>query len=291
MNASALYRGFSKAELDRAYSPSSKVESIEPFLKRYATESAGARAAHDPVRWQTLRYGSGDAETLDVFMPTRTPAPLLVFFHGGYWQALHKDDASFPATAITADGNAFAVNYTLAPQASMDQIVEECRRALEFLWAKRRELGIDERGLVVSGHSAGAHLTAMMMTTDWAARGVDPRFIKAALLLGGVYDLEPIRQSYVNDVVGMDAAMTRRNSPMFAAPMVGCPLVVTWAENDTDEFKRQSMELAARWGVAVPNITLFEQAGVNHFDSLFDWYDPASRLSSETRRLLALNAV
>jgi arylformamidase len=132
---------------------------------------------------------------------------------------------------------------------------------------------------------------AMMLTTDWAARGVDPRFIKAALLLGGVYDLEPIRQSYVNDVVGMDTAMTRRNSPMFATPNVNCPLVITWAEHDTDEFKRQSLELADRWRVAVPDMTLFEQAGVNHFDSLFDWYDPASRLSSETRRLLGLNAV
>jgi arylformamidase len=286
----ALYRGFTRAELDRAYSPSSKVASITPFLQRYADDSAAARTRHDRTRWSTVHYGNSNTHTLDLFQPHKTSAPTLVFIHGGYWQALHKDDASFPATAITDAGCAYvALNYTLAPAARLDAIVEECRQALAHLWTHRTALGLDPGGLVLAGHSAGAHLTAMMLTTDWAARGIDPAFIKGALLLGGIYDLEPIRQSYVNDALGLDATETRRNSPLFDAPRLTCPLVVTWAEHDTDEFKRQSQALADAWRPAVPNLVQFEQSGVNHFDSLFDWYDPNARLTVETRRMLQTN--
>ena len=289
MSSSGLYRGFSQTELDRAYSPSSMVASIEPFLARYAADSATVRARHDATLWATHAYGASAEQTLDLFGPHVTPAPLLVFIHGGYWQALSKDDVSFPATAITNAGFGYAaINYTLAPHASMDAIVEEIRQALVYLWINRQSLGIADGGMVVSGHSAGAHLAAMMLVTDWAARGVDPGFIKAALLLGGVYDLEPIRLSYVNAVVGMDEAASRRNSPIVQPRTVDCPLVVTWAEFDTDEFKRQSRALATQWPGGRAVATSFEQPHVNHFDSLFDWCDPNSRLSRETLALLRL---
>jgi arylformamidase len=286
MTGEALFRGFTQAELDRAYSPSSRVESIDPYLARYSADSEAARARHDPSRWKTHAYGASPAETLDLFMPHSTPALLLIFIHGGYWQALHKDDASFPAAAITGAGFAYAaINYTLAPLATMDQIVTEIRRALVWLWHNRRRVGLTDQ-FVVSGHSAGAHLAAMMLTTDWALHGIDAPFIKSGLLLGGIYDLEPIRLSYVNGPIGMDLAAARRNSPLFLKPATKLPLVIAWAERDTDEFKRQSQDLALQWRSAARDITVFEQPGVNHFDSLFDWYDARTQLSRETLRLL-----
>ncbi len=280
-----LYRGMTRTELDRAYSPSSMVPSIEPFLSRYASGSADARTAHASSRFATHTYGPSPEQTLDLFLPVSTPRGVLIFIHGGYWQALNASDASFPARPLTAAGYAYAaINYTLAPHATMDMIVEENRQALVWLWLNRQRLGIDAGPFVLSGHSAGAHLAAMMLTTDWVARGVDPAFVTGAVLLGGVYDLEPIRLTYVNDALGLDRASAKRNSPMFAKPLVTCPLVVGWAERDTDEFKGQSLDFAAHWGV--PEAAMFEQAGVNHFDSLFDWCDPTTRLHRETIRLL-----
>jgi arylformamidase len=282
---SVLYRGMTRAELDGAYSPSSMVASIDPFLRRYADDSAAARASHDPARFATHGYGAAPEQTLDLFLPASTSQGLLIFIHGGYWQALNASDVSFPAPALTRAGFAYAaINYTLAPHATMDAIVEENRQALAWLWNNRGRLGIDAGPLLLAGHSAGAHLAAMMLTTDWAARGIDPAFVSSALLLGGVYDLEPIRLTYVNDAVRLDLAAEKRNSPAFGTRTVACPLVVTWAECDTDEFKRQSRDLAARWGVA--EAAVFEQPGVNHFDSLFDWCDPTTRLFAETMRLL-----
>jgi arylformamidase len=286
-SGATLYRGFTRVALDRAYSPSAMVPSIDPFLRRYAEQSAAVRAVFDPARWSTERYGATLPQSLDLFRPETLPAPLLVFFHGGYWQALSKDDASFPAQTLAAEGCAYAtVNYTLAPEAGMDAIVEECRAALAFLWSARERFDLDARGIVIAGHSAGAHLAAMMLTTAWAERAIDPAFIKGALLLGGVYDLEPIRQSYVNDALGLDEVTARRNSPLFDVPRVACPVVVTWAERDTHEFKRQSCELASRWAQHGSALASFEQTNVNHFDSLFDLCNPITRLAQETLRLL-----
>lgn len=168
----------------------------------------------------------------------------------------------------------------------MDAIVEENRQALAWLHENRAGLGLAEGGMVIAGHSAGAHLAAMMLTTDWTARGIEPDFIKGALLIGGVYDLEPIRLSYVNEALGMDAGDAARNSPLLTRPAVDRPVVICWAERDTDEFKRQSRELAAAWGAQARDLAVFEQPNVNHFDCLFDWADPRSRLWRETMRLL-----
>lgn len=282
-----IWRGFTREALDRAYSPSSMVESIEPYLACYALQSLAARQAHDPARFASHAYGPSPEQTLDLFLPQEKPAPLLAFIHGGYWQALSKADASFPAPPLTATGVAYAaVNYTLAPDAPMDAIVEENRQALAWLHANRAGLGLAEGGMVIAGHSAGAHLAAMMLTTDWSARGIEPGFIKGAMLIGGVYDLEPIRLSYVNEALGMDARDAARNSPLLARPPVDRPVAISWAEQDTEEFKRQSRELAAAWAAQARDLAVFEQPGVNHFDCLFDWADPRSRLWRETMRLL-----
>lgn len=283
-----LYRGMNRAALDRAYSPSSMVPNIDPYLARYSAETAAARAAFGPARHHTHAYGPAPREQLDLYHPAASAPPLLVFIHGGYWQQLDRSDAGFPAPALAAAGIAYAaIGYTLAPQARLDTIVDEVRSALAWLWINHTHLGIDRRRIAIAGHSAGAHLAAMLLATDWTARGLPDLNLAGAILIGGVYDLEPIRLTYVNDALGLDPAAVARNSPLFMTPKTQCPLVVTWAERDTEEFKRQSRALAAHWAAPGREVTMFEQPDRNHFDCLFDWCDPASRLFAETRRVLA----
>jgi arylformamidase len=157
-----------------------------------------------------------------------------------------------------------------------------------LLWRGRAGLGIADRGVVLAGHSAGAHLAAMLLATDWAASGDDPAMIAGALLISGVYDLEPIRLSYVNDAIGMDAVDARRNSPLHLVPRVDVPVVISAAERDTDEFRRQARAFAGAWAQHLGDLVLFTHADRNHFDCLFDWHDPTSRLSRETARLAGL---
>ncbi len=200
---SAVYRDLDQAALDAEYNLRAAVPSHPAYFARWAAQSEMVR---DHVRCRLdIAYGSGRLETFDLF-PADGAAPLLVFFHGGYWQAMDKSDFSFIAPAYRAAGISVAiVNYTLAPEAEMDAIVAQSRRVIVFLARNAGSLGIAAGRIFVAGHSAGGHLTAMAMLTDWSQLGLDRNPIAGACAISGVFDLEPIRLCYLNKVLGLDA--------------------------------------------------------------------------------------
>jgi arylformamidase len=235
-----IYRNFDQAALDREYSPSSRVGNIMSYIRRYAELSAAAQSQLYVRRG--LAYGPSRGETLDFFPATRVGAPLHVFIHGGYWQDLGKDESSFAAPAFVAAGAAFvALDYALAPDVSMDEIVRQNRAAIAWLYRHALRLGFDASRIHVSGHSAGGHLVGMLLATDWAREfGVPADVVRGATAISGIFDLEPIRLTYVNAPLGMDAAAAARNSPLHRPPLSRCPLILCYGENETDEFKRQT---------------------------------------------------
>ncbi|HXH01929.1 MAG TPA: alpha/beta hydrolase [Candidatus Competibacteraceae bacterium] len=276
----AIYRGFDRAALDREYSPSSRVGGdIEPYLRRYAELSEQARA--QPGARPGLAYGEHPDEVLDLFLPQDDgPWPLHVFIHGGYWQALSQRDSGFMAPMFQSQGVACAaLNYTLAPAASIGEMIGQCRRALAWLYRHAAKLGIDRARIAVSGHSAGAHLLAMLLATDWTRLGLPADLIKGALLISGIYDLEPIRLSYVDAPLGLTAQQVAAWSPQYLEMHVRCPVAVVWGANETDEFKRQSRAFAARLAAAGLPVEAREYAGLNHFDIVLELCRTESELS------------
>lgn len=262
------WRSLSDAEREREYSPSSCIGGdYMPYLRAYAERSEVARRAHPP---ETLRYGPGERQTIDLFMPkTATRPPVLVFFHGGYWQELSKQDSAFAAPECLAHGVAYAaVDYTLAPKATLSAIVDECRAAVACL----SEVG----PLVVAGSSAGAHLAAMV---------ADGR-LKGAVLVSGIYELEPLVGTSINAALGLGAAEAARNSPLYR-PLDGFPpSLVCWGDNETDQFKRQSRAFAEALHAAGAECSMFECSGRNHFDVILDLADPDTELGRRTLDLL-----
>jgi len=265
---SAVYRGFDHAELAREYSPSSRVADLAAELAAYETLSAGAYATL-PVR-RDLRYGPQPPELTD-FFPATAPgegpaAPLHIFVHGGYWQELDRTDSAFAAPDFTAHGTAYAaVGYGLAPDWPIDAIVDQVRRAVRWLLDHAEDLGVDPARVVLSGSSAGAHLAAMAL--------LDPRIagrISGAALLSGIYDLEPITLTYVNDALGMDAATARRNSPLHLPLGALPPVLLALGEHETGEFGRQQREFAAALKAAGVPVRELVANGRNHFDLPLD---------------------
>ena len=219
-------------EREREYSPSSMLDGpLDPYLDDYARHSADARDSLRDVR--TVRYGGGPANTIDLALPrasSRSELPLHVFIHGGYWQQLSKRESFFAAPAFVSRGIAFAaVDYTLAPDADLDHIVGECHAALVKLYGlgAQGELPIRPEGITVSGSSAGAHLAAMV-----AARGAYPcgNFPAGLVLLSGVYDLEPLVGTSINDAVGLDVDDARALSPLRCDLSAFPPTVVAWGD-------------------------------------------------------------
>lgn len=275
------------AERDREYSPSSCLPDGDyvPFVEAYRRTSVDAWSwaeAADGVETSVVQYGDSESQTVDVAVPAGAAAvPLVVFFHGGYWQELSKLDSHFPVSACVARGWGYAaVDYTLAPAATLDEIVAECRRCLGVLRREGSSLGIDPDRLVLAGSSAGAHLAAM------AALEPSSEGVVGVLLVSGIFELEPLIGTSINEQVGLDREAAARNSPL-RADVSGFPAaIVAHGENETGEFKAQSHVFADHLTAAGAQATVVEIAGRNHFDVVLDLAEPDTRLGRALENLV-----
>jgi arylformamidase len=239
--------------------------------------------------WRDVTYGSGPDETVDLFPVADHPdAPLLVFIHGGYWRALHSQDSVFMAQQFTSHGVAVAaINYTLAPQATLAQILNQCQRAVRWLLKDAAPYGIAPKRTVLAGSSAGAQLAAMLLAPAWQAdHQLPPQSLHGGVLLSGLYDLEPVQRCVPNTWLKMSVQEAKDLSPMYRLPDARVPLYVTVAERDTDEFKRQSMAFAQACNAQGNRVRWHDAPQRNHFNIVFDWMDAQSHLFQSTMALL-----
>ena len=293
--AARSWREMSKVQLAHEYSPSSCIGgNYQPFIDAYKSQSraAYARCMALGACWHEVRYGDKPNQRLDLCVPAlahsgSTPG-LLVFVHGGYWQELSAHDSRFAAAGCIDRGVAFAaLDYTLAPTASLPDIIAECRAAFACLMRGANDLGIDASNVVVAGSSAGAHLAAMVAVPGWhLADGSTVPGPKASVLVSGIFDLEPLVGTPVNDALCMDVPLARAVSPLLL-PLAGAPpALVAWGSIETQEFKRQSKAFAQALQAAGVPCATFEIAGRNHFDVILDLADSSTQLGQHTLKLL-----
>ena len=277
-----LFGGYDRAGLDAQYNNRAMVPDHGAIIEKWLAESAAVRRRLD-VRLD-LAYGPGARERLDLFPAGGDGAPIFAFIHGGYWQMMDKSALSCLAEPFVAAGlNYAAIGYPLAPAAGLDEISTCVRAALLWLWRNAADFGGDPDRIFVSGHSAGGHLTAMAMTADWAALGRDSGgapadLVKGGCAISGLYDLEPIRLTYLNEALGMDAEVARRNSPVHNLASAGGRLIITVGDDESDEFHRQQADFVAAWrGKGLP-CEVIGQPGLNHFSVLNELAAPESAL-------------
>ncbi|HEX2650875.1 MAG TPA: alpha/beta hydrolase [Burkholderiales bacterium] len=230
----ALFRGMDRAALDAAYNNRNAVADYPRIAADRVKRSEKVRAARK--FHADLKYGRGARERLDVFPAAQPGAPVFAFIHGGYWQSNDKEASSFLVEGPLALGFSVAlIEYTLAPEADIDQIVSEVGRAVDWLAAHARDYGADPARLFVSGHSAGGHLTASVLGKPCVA---------GTLPISGLFDLEPIRLCYLNEKLRLNEKSAEKNSPRRHLPARRAPTVVAVGAAELPELVRQSTEYA-----------------------------------------------
>lgn len=253
---------------------------VPDFAKTVEAWQRHGQAALATPGWQRdIPYGPGFNQNLDLLAPQRhgaTRAPLFVFIHGGYWQALDKSDVRGLGPAFAANGIAYAtLNYALCPQVGVDAIVDQMRAALQFLWFHAPQFGCDPQRIFVGGHSAGGHLAAMLCTfADTAAR------IAGCFGVSGVYDLAPLKRSYQQPVLQLTDRVVASCSPLGLRPQPGTKLWLTVGADETPAFLGQQADLAVAWRQAGAAVTIVPAVGLNHFtvvEKLADFSHPIGR--------------
>ena len=273
-----VYGTYTKAELDAQYDTSLPVGgNSAPALERFTRESERVRA--ELPYEVNLRYGEHERETIDYF-PGPPGAPLFVWVHGGYWRRLSKDANTFVAELpVRAGATVALVNYPLAPEADLDRIVASVRAAHAFAVARASSEGTLPSRVVAGGHSVGAQLAAAIAATA----PLDGLFA-----LSGLYDLEPIRLSNVNDTIAMDEASCIRNAPLHMPPARASRLVISTGEREQEEFHRQQRAYAAEWRAWNGDVTEIDAPGDDHFSIVLQLTQSESALSKALHDLLFL---
>jgi arylformamidase len=261
------------------YNNRARVPENPALIAGWARDAAAYRARHTP---RSMPYGPGARHTIGLFSGDRD-GPIVVFIHGGYWQALDGSFFSHLAGGLNAHGIGVAIpSYDLCPDVTVDRIIQQMRMA-------SRELARLGQPLVISGHSAGGHLAACLLATDWPAfdASLPADLVTAAYAISGLFDLGPLVETSINKALRLDHAAARAVSPLFWSTPVRGSLDAVVGENESAEYLRQSRTIVERWGAAGIATRFGTIASANHFTAIAPLADPNTPMVLRLRELAA----
>ncbi|MCA6106573.1 alpha/beta hydrolase [Bradyrhizobium cenepequi] len=266
----------SAVDYEVEYNNRARVPEHPELIEGWARDAAIYRAQHAPRR---IAYGPGNRHTIDLF--ERGDGPVVVFIHGGYWQALDGSFFSHCARGLNAHGISVAVpSYDLCPAVTIADIIIQMRDAA-------RELARLGRPLVMSGHSAGGHLAACMLATDWTTfdASLPKRPVISAYSISGLFELAPLVETPINKALRLDVASAKTASPLFWQPPAGTALDAVVGETESAEYHRQSRAIVEEWGAAGVATRYDVIAESNHFTAIAPLVDPDSAMVTRLREL------
>ncbi len=281
MTDALIWRGYTQAELDIQYNSRGTVPDVSLYLNDYAVRTLKAKAQLQPI--ENLRYGDQADELIDIYPADKPGAPVMVYLHGGDWRTLSKEDSGFAAPAFVAQGVTFVVlDFSLVPHTTLPAMGAQVLRALLWLQENVAAHGGDPQRIHIAGHSSGANLVGQLLMTAPAD------LIKSAVFISGLGDLEPVRLSFRNQKLNLTPEVAAQVSLLKHQPGRVCPMLVAVGQNETEDYRRQSRDMADHWRAQGNVCELFELSGRHHFDAVLEWADPRSALFEANCALMGL---
>ena len=251
---------------EKGYNVRLLVDDFDGLISRWSDRSEKFRQNVDSSL--NCQYGDGEKDKLDIFRCGEANAPLFIFVHGGYWQRGDKSVYSFVAESFINSGIDVAlIGYQLCPVASMTNIVEKIQEAIIWIWRNAENYSISKNRINVSGHSAGGHITGMILATDWQQISSDlpTDLVKTGIPISGLYQLEPLRKTSIADALGLDDVESMALSPHFFEPITTAPILVTLGGAETPEFHWQTDQFVEKWKLHDISLDYHAEPDVDHF--------------------------
>ncbi|PZN98248.1 MAG: alpha/beta hydrolase [Hyphomicrobiales bacterium] len=280
-----VYLDYTQEELDRCYDQRIWAANAAAIIARYGETSAQARAStrHIP----DIAYGPHADQRLDLFLADADRAPVHIHLHGGAWRSLDKGDASLVAPPLVSSGaHVIVPGFSNLPGVRLPEMVAQVGECVA--WAHRHAVahGGDPHRITISGHSSGAHLAAVLLTTDWEARGLPAHVLTGGLCLSGSYDLEPVMLSSRRHYIDLADHEVHQLSPILHVARLRCPVMVGMAEAESPEFRRQGVAFASEVEKRGGELARLEGAGLNHFEVALELADARSSAATALKRLV-----
>lgn len=287
-----VFKGMTAAQLSAYYNPLAPIPDLPAYMQETGALSARAAQACPPVA-KDVAYGETELEKLDIYAPANAAnAPVLIDIHGGGFTMGSKNGRAIPAPAVTDAGVIWVpIDYGLAPDFKMDQMVGHVRKAVAWIHANIAGYGGDPDRLFVSGNSAGGYMTAATLMPGWhAEHGIPADTIKGAVPMSGLFDLEPIVLSSEgpNQALEMTMEDAARLSPIRHVPDNGCPIIVTYGAPEVESFIEQSEDFAAAWKKAGLPVETVVVPGAHHQAMARELADPDSALFKAVMKLIGV---
>jgi arylformamidase len=282
-----IYRDYNQESLDIEYNNRGRFPDTADCKAAQIVGSDEAKAEYE-CRLD-VKFGEGETDLLDIYIAEGDgPRPIHVFFHGGYWKSNTKNDFGFVAKPFVPHGlTTIVVEYPLIPSVRMGTLIDRCCASMEWVWRNADSFGGDKNNITISGHSAGGHITAMMMQTDWPSYGdgLPKDLVKGGCSISGVSDLDPVRLSFQNDELQFSPEEAAEFSTLFMDPKHAGPLLAVAGGIEGPEFIRQTTELADAWSAKGMDVKGWIMEGKHHFTTINQYLDPESELSRAVRGL------
>jgi arylformamidase len=260
-----VWLDYTQKELDDQYNQRKLVPDADDYMARHGVLSEKVRG--ELQGFIDVPYGPTEDEKLDIFPAPQAGAPVVVYYHGGAWTRWHKDNNSYQAPCFVDRGVTFVpVNFGLVPNVDLDELVRQCRAAVQWVYNNIADYGADPDKLYVAGHSSGGHEVGLLAITDWTEWGLPADVIKGAFAASGMYELEPVRLSSRNQYLHLDEGMVDRNSAQRHLPDRMPPMVIAYGEREQIEFRRHSQDFAAELRRRGHRVVELDLPGLHHFE-------------------------